>query len=218
MRLHPILVLAFALFSSGCAVVESRVTVFHTIPATAPAGKASIIPLRPEIEGLEFASYAEQFAAALRAKGFTVGPLDPDTKYAAFLDYGIDNGQLVTTTRTRPQFGVTGSSGSTTTGTVTSYGNTARVNATTTNIPTFGVTGYVPVTNTTEVFARYVTFEIFTSNPDMNLGPPIYEGSVRSEGSCGNLASVMPNFIFALMADFPGETGGRTEQSNFGQC
>ncbi len=208
--------IASSLALLGCATpvtpVSSRLTVFHALPDVAPAGKISVLALRREIEGLEFQAYAEQFTQALRRHGYVVGPLDTDTKYVAFLDYGIDDGQMVARTSVVPQFGVTGSSGSTTTGTINSFGNTTTVNATTTNTPTYGVTGYVPVTRTTREFARFVNVKIYSLTADQKLDATLYEGRVRSEGSCGNLAVLMPGFIAQLTTDFPGKPGGRTEQ------
>lgn len=214
-------VLTIACFVAGCATpgIQSQVSVFHKLADVQTRGKVSVVPMRREIDGLEFASYEERVSTALRAKGFEVGPVDSQTRYAAFLDYGIDEGQIVTATRSVPQIGVTGYSGATTTGTVSTYGNTATVNASTVNTPTYGVTGYRTVTDSARVFARFVRLQIVTITPDQKLGEVVYEGRVRSDGTCGNLAVVMPTFLDVLLSDFPGPTGGRTVKSEWtGDC
>ncbi len=146
---------------SGCGtMVDGTVTVFHTLPSKSSGETISIINPDKEKDGvLEFKSYAAMLASGLEKSGYRVVPFDLNAKpnYVAILNYGIDNGTMMSSTYAIPRFGVTGYSGSTTTGNISTYGNTASLNTTTTNIPTYGVTGYNTGVQNYKIYDRTVS-------------------------------------------------------------
>ena len=87
-------------------------------------------------------------------------------KYAIFMFYGIDDGKQVVSSY--PIFGQTGTSSSYTTGTVTSYGNTATYRGTTNKTPTYGVVGSGASTDT--VFKRYLNIDIIDIRQPGRIG------------------------------------------------
>lgn len=210
MKVTALLALVAVLFT-GCATVaprvDSSVTVFHQMQAVPAGATYSVVPWRKENEGsLEFKAYAEQVASFLRSGGLTVVPVGQAARFAVFVDYGIDDGRTETTSYSVPQWGVTGSSGSSTTGTVNVIGSTAMINATTVNRPTYGVTGYNQVSTSSRVFRRFVKVDIAELSGDGNP-KKVYEGRLKSEGTCGNLPTIMPILLQAMLANFPGESG-----------
>lgn len=202
---------------SGCATgpmpVQSNITEFHLLGAPVSQDTYAVLPWRKELEGtLEFQAYAKQVSEGLRARGFSVVPPGSPAKYAVFLDYGIDSGRTEVSSYSIPQWGVTGYSSATTTGTINSFGGTSYLNARTTATPTYGVTGYTQGTTATRVFRRFVNMDILELEPGSSQPKKVYEGRLISEGICGTLPSVMPSLISALFARFPGESGKvRTE-------
>lgn len=196
---------------SGCASVlpvRSNITEFHTLAAPTPDDTYAVLPWRKELEGsLEFKTYADMVANGLRARGYNVVASGAPAKFAVFLDYGIDSGRTETSSYSIPQYGITGYSGATTTGTVSTYGNTSFVNAQTIATPRYGVTGYQQGTTSSQVYRRFVNMDIVELTPAGTAPKKVYEGKLRSEGSCGAMAGVMPALIKSMLARFPGESG-----------
>lgn len=207
-----IIVFVVALLS-GCASVsphiESNVTSFHTLPPeSTSAMKVIVLPWRDALgESLEFQAYAAAVGRQLTARGASVVTDGKEATHVLFLDYGIDDGQFVTSTYSIPHWGVTGYSGATTTGTVSTYGNTSYVNANTTLNKTYGVTGYSTGVRTDQVFSRVLNADLVELSKPPLEAKKVYEARLRSQGSCSNLATVMPAFIAAMFAEFPGESG-----------
>jgi hypothetical protein len=211
------IVIAAQALLAGCAQqVQTTVQVFHMLPPQ--SGKTiAFIPVGEEATTglLEWNTYASELAPKFQAAGYTPIRASEDNKpdYVAVLVYGIDDGKLVTSTYSIPQFGVTGYSGSVTTGTVTTFGNTANLNATTTNTPTYGVTGYSTETATSKIFTRAVILTIYDASK-LKQGDAssiqtsqVYQAKLTSAGSCGALAGVMEPMLEAIFKDFPGKSG-----------
>jgi hypothetical protein len=211
----------FCFFLAGCAQVQSTVTVFHTLPAKGDGQTITIWPAdKSKVGTLEFKAYAEKLTQHLQAAGYTVieGSAQNPSRYVAVFNYGIDDGTLVTSTYAIPQYGVTGYSGSTTTGTVSGFGNMANVTATTTYTPQYGVTGYSTGTETDRVFKRAIILDIYdvTKVKPGDSSPAnaqVYDGKLTSAGSCGSIAGVIDPMLSALFEDFPGQSG-RTHTVN----
>ena len=196
---------------AGCATmgnyIESDVTVYHEVEPNVTPMTFAVLPWREELaDSLQFRSFARIAEQALIAQGHQVASDPSQANYFLFLNYGIDDGTLVTSTYSIPQFGVTGYSGSTTTGTVSTVGNTSYINAHTTSTPTYGITGYHTGLASEQVYKRFVAIDILKVD---GLGEPkkIYEAKLLSDGRCRNLSTLMPTFIRAVFADFPGESG-----------
>lgn len=206
--------LAMAL--SGCVQVQSTVTAFHTLSTADLSKTLAVYPGDPEEQNsLERKAYVAKLEQHFEAVGFRVIPFgvakQPD--YVAIFNYGIDNGKQVTSNYAIPQWGVTGYSGSTTTGTVSSYGGYGTYNATTTYTPQYGVTGYNTGTTTSTIYGRTIYLTLFDThkidpkNKASFDNAKVYEAKLTSSGACGQIASVMDQMLDALFKDFPGESG-----------
>ena len=102
-----------------------------------------------------------------------------------------------------PVFGQTGISGATTSGVVDSSGN---FQSTTTYTPSYGITGYVPVSRM--AYSRALRIQMIDrASVDAQMPHTVYQADVISVGTSGILAVVMPNMVKALFKDFPGESG-----------
>ena len=158
---------------SGCAglrpkAIQVSMKAFSEIPAGEELGPVAILPAREEVrDSLEFHSYVAVVEESLRRRGVTVVAFSEHPRLVGFLDTGIDNGQPVVSTYAIPRFGQTGVASSTTTGNVTSYGNSAFYSGTTTYQPQYGVTGYSTGTRTEMVFTRFVRFDIVACDQAM---------------------------------------------------
>lgn len=206
---------------SGCASVQSTVTVFHTLPPMANGDTVTILAAdQAQFGTLEFRAFATHLASYLEADGYRIVPISDHPKYAAFFGYGIDNGTLVTRAYSIPQYGVTGYSGSTTTGTINTFGNVGTVQATTTYTPMYGVTGYQSGTEVDRVFRRVVTLDIFDATRlrpnDVNSFPEaqVYSGRLSSDGSCAAICRRDGAIACGSRERFP----RRERQSTYGQA
>lgn len=207
---------------SGCATgprtVRSSITEFHSLGTPSAQASFAILPWGKELgESLEFQAYAKQAADVLRARGYNVVPQGSPAQYLVFLAYGIDSGRTEVSSYSIPQWGVTGYSGATTSGTINSVGRTTYLNAQTTATPTYGVTGYTQGTASTRIFRRFVNMDVVELEAGNPQPKKVYEGRLTSEGNCGNLAFVMPALISAMFARFPGESGKVRTENIVGQ-
>lgn len=204
-----IALLGLALVGGCGTMVQSNVSVFHELPAAAPAGEVKVFlsPARDAMaNSLEYQSYARAIGEEFAKRGYAVVDKVGESNMLALIDYGIDDGRDVVSSRAVPQYGVTGYN-SFTSGTVTNYGGMSSINATTTRTPTYGLTGYRQVVDTDTVYKRFLNLDIFKPGVDGQQPKRVYEGRLRSEGSCGTLVSVMPVFIQAIFTEFPGQSG-----------
>lgn len=209
-------ILVALLLLAGCARVQSTVTVFHNLPQKGDMQTITIVPGdQSKKDSLEFRTYSEKLGHYLQAAGYKVidgSPANPP-RYIAVFGYGIDDGTLVSRAYAIPQFGVTGYSGSTTNGTISTFGSASSFNATTTNTPQYGVTGYATGTTTDRLFKRAIILDIIdlmnVTNGDKESGKTaqVYNAKLISEGSCGSMAGVMDPLLASLFKDFPGESG-----------
>ena len=210
---NTVLVLLFVLLG-GCATVETTVSAFHELEQPLSGVTYVLIPTNEQEGSLEFQSYAKLVKSELGKRGMTETPFD-QAKYAIYMIYGIDDGKQVVASY--PIFGQTGTNRSYTTGTVTSYGNTASYSGTTYKTPIYGVVGSGARTDT--VFKRYLNIDIIDIAKSGNgKVQKVYEGKAISSGSSGQLAPVMPAIVRSVFEDFPGKSGAsRTIQQPFKQ-
>lgn len=211
--LAKILPLVAAVLLAACTQVRSTVTTFHTLPTDSAGKTIAIFPgTDNERNSLENKAYIAKLASRFEDAGFKIvefeGPEKPD--YVALFTYGVDNGTQVARSYAIPQWGVTGYSSSTTTGTYSSYGSYGSYSGTTTYTPRYGVTGYATGTTTDTVFQRALILDIFETDkilPDDQGGLDraiVYQAKLLSSGSCGSLAGVIDPMLDALFREFPG--------------
>lgn len=189
---------------SGCGTfVETKVSAFHELQEPLTGTTYILIPTKEQEGNLEFQTYAKLVMIELQKRGMTEAPFH-QAKYAIFIFYGIDQGKQIVSSY--PIFGQTGTSSSYTTGTVTSYGNTASYSGRTYTTPTYGVVG--SGTRTDTIFKRYFNLDIVDIAKSGNGKiQKIYEGKAISSGSDDQLAQVMPAIVRSVFEDFPGKSG-----------
>lgn len=205
-------VLLFAVLGGCATFVETKVSAFHELEQPLSGATYALVPTSEQEGSLEFQSYAKLVMAELGKRGMTNAPFN-QARYAIFMIYGIDDGKQVVTSY--PIFGQTGISSSYTTGTVTSYGNTASYSGTTYHTPTYGVVATGTSNNT--VFMRYLNINIIdiakSGNGKVQI---VYEGKGVSSGANSQLAPVMPAIVRSVFEDFPGKSGAsRTSRQPF---
>ena len=203
---------------SGCSFIRVNVSAFQELTPQDRTARIGVAAWREQMkDSLEFRTYAARVETHLRTKGFNVVPLKERPELIAFLDFGIDDGREVAESYVVPQYGVTGYSSSFTTGTITSYGGGyGTYSGMTTYTPRYGVTGYTTGVKTRTEFNRYVYIDVVRVSQTEHK--KVYEGKLRSRGSCGNLPTIMPPLLDVLFKDFPAG-GSRTLDVPWdGQC
>lgn len=202
MMVRVFLILLVAAFLGGCASIRGSATQFHALDSTPKT--FVIVPDRDQSDSLEFRSYAGLVKTALEARGWKEN-MTSDADVAVFFHYNINQGQPIT--YSYPILGQVPTGRSTTTGMVTSYGNTSTITATTTQQATIGTVGTGVGTYTEyERSLRVLMFSLPVYRAT-NRTERVYEGEIRSSGGSGDLATVMPALVRGLLDDFPGESG-----------
>ncbi|MEX2520695.1 MAG: hypothetical protein WD969_15330 [Paracoccaceae bacterium] len=199
--------LAVAIGLSGCQQVQSNVTKFDNLPAEGQGRTVAFIPLDAQNGSAAWLSYTNQIASGLASSGYQRIDARNVADYFAVIEYGA--GDTRTTTASVPIWGQTGGGTAYTSGTVSGSGGFASYNATTTVAPTYGVTGYVPVTSSeTDRFFSLKMIDLRKSTPG-NLYAA-YEAAVVSSGSSRTFEEVGSCMIKALMDDFRGSGSDTT--------
>ena len=188
---------------AGCGTtrLQGSVTRFHTLDGSPKA--FAIFPLENQQDSLEFRAYAKTLSNELTAKGWKE-EFAETADVAIFLEYAIGG---KTVTRSYPIFKQVPFGNATTTGTISSSG---QIQATTTQATTLAVAG--TGTYTDEVFVREVNLKMF-SMPIWRASKkmePVFDGTINSTGTTGQLPVVMPTLIRALLHEFPGRSGSST--------
>ncbi|WP_420819272.1 DUF4136 domain-containing protein [Pacificoceanicola onchidii] len=180
--------------------MKTHVDAYSSIPKDLDSRTIYLTPYSESQVGPQWRTNAGILATVLAEKGFEVVQDRSKARLIAFFGFAVDKGEQVQSTYSIPQWGVTGYSGATTTGTI--YGNS--YNATTTLTPTYGVTGYSTGTVTSTVYTRSVAIDMFdTVNKEL-----VFEATAVSRGSCNSFTPVAGAIIRAVLTNFPnGKTG-----------
>lgn len=205
MKKIPIIFLLIILLN-GCTNSVNISSVIYHGPSHEQREKIIVVPINEfQKSSLEFVAVGEYLENKLLYNGYIPTKNVNESKYAAIINYGIDDG--TTNFSMEPVFGQIGGGTSYTSGKVNSYGGSATYNATTTTSPTFGVVGAVPVSSTT--YKRNVNIDIFKIDANkIDVEPvKVYEMKAVSSGSCGNINSVLFKIIDGMFLNFPGENG-----------
>ncbi len=187
----------------GCAIPKYSISVDSRVgdpEYTAPGRKYAILPANKDVNlnDLEFREFSSYVAKALQQKGFAVVPSSVEADVVVFLGYGISEPKSETVTYAQPVFGQTGVQSSTTYGTYNSGSGT--FSSTTYNTPTYGVTGYVPITATHTYFIRkmlLVAYALENRGKDFKLDKQAWRIIAVSVGGSGDLRVIFPVLVFA---------------------
>lgn len=161
---RTIVVIALGAALAGCATQRPTVTVQALADPTSQSLRQYV--LVPGNQGvtatdLQFRTYADQVAGMLAGRGYTrVGTIE-QADLAVSLQYSTGGPHTTTTTSAMPMWGQTGYSSSQTYGTIGAGGN---YSATTNYTPTYGITGYMPITNTNTFYAHAVRLTAYGRN------------------------------------------------------
>lgn len=199
----PIMLIASLL--AACTPLHTSVEAHSTIPADVSPRTVYIAPLSAqEASSLQWATNARSLAAAFSERQFTVVPTAEAARFTARFGLAIDGGQNVTRSYSIPQYGVTGYSGSTTTGYV--YGNTYSAN--TTYTPTYGITGYQNGVTTQREYTRVAVVEVV----DNSTRQRVFDGRGISVGGCSSLSQVAGPMFSSILTSFPAGHAGLVEK------
>jgi len=197
-----IILFLMALSLTGCAsFVRTSSTTFQG-QQHFERGSIIVLPFDKSQEGsLEFQSVSNYLHKKLAEHGYTPVKAVNQTTFVAYITYGIDNGK--TTMSSVPLYGQTGGGTSYSSGTISSGTRTANFSGTTTTMPTYGVVGVIPISETE--YKRAVNIDIFKRTNDSPV--KVYEMKGISSGSFGNINSILFNIIDGMFKNFPGENG-----------
>ena len=216
-----VLFVILSFFLSSCyAYVDSNVQSYSKIKTNDYRKSIAILPTNKEmINSLEFEEFSYKVAAQLRYKNFNVINDPAKAELIALVNYGIDTGQNVTSTVTLPTYGQTGYSGSSTFGSLNTYGNYGTFSGTTTYYPSYGITGYQNYTSNRTVYTRVFQLDIYEAFKTLDDNPnKIYEAKVVSRGRCSSISSVIDEILASLFRDFPNSFSGSITESSDGVC
>lgn len=229
-RFFVAVVVSLHLFLVGCvSSPPQKVAYVSTVDAlavpNAPTQRRFVIrsgvPNVSESD-LEFGEYAAMLDRALVKQGFVRAAGLSDANIVVVLNYGISAPAERQYTMSVPQWGQTGYAGSSTTGSVNSFGsvtpwgNSASYAGTTTYqqqtqyTPTYGVTGYQTVSGTVVTYTRGMTVRAVPAG-QWGSGNPSesWRTTVTSVGSSGNLRLVFPYMVTAAMPHLGTRGGGK---------
>jgi hypothetical protein len=189
---------------AGCSLgVRTNVSTYYS-PDHSSRGSIIGIPLNDtQNNSLEFRQFQASVYEKLLSAGFTRARSNTQADYVFFLTYGIDNGRTETTSV--PIVGQTGGGTSYSSGTISNrYGMpSASYSGFTASMPTYGIVGAIPVSNTT--FKRQLNIDVYK----ISASPAkIYEIRATSLGWCGSIQTILPVMIDAAFKSFPPQKNG----------
>lgn len=214
-----LMTLASVMIFSGCASTTNFLVNIDSINSGA-VDKQKTYALFPGNkdtlpDDLQYKEYAFYVKRALSTIGLTPKEGDSPADIAIFLGYGISDPQMRQFTYSVPTWGVTGYSSSTTTGSVTSYGNYGTFSGTTHNTPQYGVTGATSHLGNYTSFFRWITLDAYdvASYLNGNKMVPVWKTNITSTGRSGDLRQVFPVLLAASAQHIGTNTGKKLEIS-----
>ncbi|WP_150430762.1 hypothetical protein [Dechloromonas sp. CZR5] len=225
-RLFACLLLLLCAVLSGCAtnnvtpplhfavLVDSIAAENRGVPKTYVIGSGDN---KISSGDLHFREYAEQVEKALAVNGYVKAASPDDAAILIALVYGISDPKDTTSSYAMPVFGQTGVAASNTYGRIGAGGT---FSATTTNTPSFGVTGYVPITENQTTYTRYFVATAFDINASKASGKDtqLWKTTVTSSGSSGDLRYVFPYMVYATQPYLGSNTGKKIEVKVMGDA
>lgn len=194
---------------SACETAQHlsyRVSVDSLATAAAPALKKYVMaPGDASIaaDDLQYQSFSNLVDVGLKAQGFVQANTPADADILVLLSYGISGPISIDTSYVMPTFGQTGVASAMTTGNV----GGGNFSAMTTYTPSYGVTGYVPINQTSVVFDRRVLVGAYATKDRKQ----VWKTLILSRGSSSDLRMVMPYMIRAATPYFGKDTGHRVD-------
>jgi hypothetical protein len=175
--------------------LKAELTVFHEIPSDFKPSTIAIVPWhQSQKNSLEFKNYAAILKDRIEKLGFTVIDHQKKPELLLFFDYGDDNGKEMTETYSVPDFGMIGYTGYS----MNSWGMY-------TGLPMYGYRGYQTHINKYTLYTRHIYIDIAKPKSKDKELDKIYEGSLKSKGTCSKLTVTLPYLIDVYFNNFPGK-------------
>lgn len=212
------LILFVAVLMTGCATTEPVQTRF-SIFVDSISGESAVSAMTYVIGSgdrqvssgdLQFREYASQIEKVLAEKGYVKVQNPDDAAILVALTYGISGPKDNTVSYSMPVFGQTGVASSTTYGRVGAGGT---FSGTTFNTPSFGVTGYMPVSENFTTYNRHFIATAFDISASKLRGQDVqlWQTTVTSTGSSNDLRRVFPYMVYAARPYLGSNTGKKVE-------
>ena len=202
---------------SGCATTTTFHVNIDSISSTHADLKKKYI-LSPGIKDvkdtdLQFIEYSKYIDKVLISRGFIKAKSYEDANVAIFLVYGIGNPQKHAYSYALPIWGQTGISSSSTYGILNTFGNTTTYSGFTTYTPTYGITGFVPVSGSYVTYFRFLILDAVDLDEYKQSQKirQLWQTTVTSTGSSGDLRRVFPVLVAASKPYLGLNTGRRIE-------
>jgi len=209
----PLLIISLLVLLQGCAGsrLHSSVESYSELPEILTGGTIHVIPMSP-VDGssLQWRTFRKKFEAGFVSKGFVISDIESAT-YVAAVAYGIDGGVTEENLVSTPVYGQVGGGN-----TVTHKDDGGWVVGSSTVAPAYGVVDTTVSFVKTTSFNRYIKIDI-TEKPKISGGlrAKVYEGKLKSNGSCGMLIEVIDEMIESFFLKFPKESGKVTAAGVF---
>ena len=146
-----IIIFATAFVLSCARYVETNVSSYSNM--NYPSGeKIFVLASNEELQSsIEFERVKKKVETNLIYKGYSITKVISDADLIAFINFGIGEGQNISSSVSMPVYGQTGISSSNTFGTINTFGNTSTYSGSTYYTPSYGITGYqnIPMNYTT---------------------------------------------------------------------
>lgn len=206
-------------FLWGCASIQPRTFVSNVDSLSrADAAEKKLYVLLPggkgvDVNDLQFQEFAAYVDKALKGKGFVKADTFKEAEIAIFLTYAVGDPQSYQYTYSVPTFGQTGVSSSHTSGTVSTYGNSATYSGTTTYMPTYGITGSTTHVTTKTVYSRFlflIAYDVALYVKEEKMSQ-VWATNVVSSGSSADLRLVVPYMVAAMKPYLGANTGRKME-------
>jgi len=191
---------------TGCAALNRpEVTVNAIAAPNANEFKTYIfLPADNKTRGLEHDQYVALVEQELARKGFIKMEQVSQASIVIGLSTYVGSAQTTTDSGVVPQFGQTGYSGSTTYGSV--VGN--QYHSSTYYTPTYGVTGYIPYSNTVTYYPIGFALGAWAKTPDGKDIKQIWNIIVTGNSKSGDLRSAFPSLLNASVPYIASDTHG----------
>ena len=218
--LKKISALFFLFLLIGCVTpkVNTNISSYSNMNYNS-GGDVFVLASSEELQNsIEFERVKKKVESNFRGKGYSIANNVNDADLIAFISFGIGEGQNISSSFSMPVYGQTGVLGSSTYGTINTYGNTSSISANTIYTPSYGITGYqnIPVNRT--VYNRFFIMDIFENDMGDKLGKKKYEVNLNSQGSSSSLNCVIDEMLVSLFSTFPEEVNTSLSQEFEQDC
>lgn len=195
-KLVPLLLAVIGAVSSSCSTVRYYVNVSSISSGEDSGRRVAILPLdqKVSLDDLQFREFSRYLEKAMASKGYVVTQERASAQVFVLLGYAISDPQERQTTTIMPMTSY--QSGQT----VNSYAYSGGYSAygTATSSGTYSTT-YVPMTSSYTTYTRLIKISAFDVRVSKEKPKQLWETTISSTGSSGDLRQVFPMMLAASM-------------------